>query len=78
MGGGGGGGGVKKFWVENLYKYANLSIYVKQACIPKMKSLKLFHVAKHPPPTWGGEGGVEKILSLESIYTCKNKLVYQK
>ena len=34
----------------------------KQGCIPKMKYLKIFNVAKHPPTLWGGEGegGVKK------------------
>ena len=45
-----------------------------------MKYLKIFNVAKHPPTPWGGGGGGmgKKVLSLKSIYICKNKLVYQK
>ena len=50
----------------------------KQGCIPKMKYLKIFNVAKHPPTPWGGGRGGKKVLSLKSIYICKNKLVYQK
>ena len=52
-------------------KSVNL-LEVENYCI----SIMLYKGKSSPSP--GGGEGDKKILSLESIYTCKNKLVYQK